>query len=78
MAAIEFVFNFMPKFDRKTRTLSDWISELEKQLRLAKIEEDEQKIAVAQLLTQCGTISPIAKDSAQWLEDEPSFRREKM
>ena len=49
MAALEFVFNSMPKFDRKTHTLSDWLSKLERRFGLTKIEEDEQKIAIAQL-----------------------------
>ena len=46
---MEFVFNNLPKFDRKTHTLSDWISKIEQRFKLTKIEEDEQKIAVTQL-----------------------------
>ena len=49
MAIMEFIFNNMPKFDRKTYSLSDWLIKLEKRFDLVKIDEGEQKISIARL-----------------------------
>ena len=49
MANMEFVFNTLPKFDRKIHTLSDWIGKLERILALTEIEDDARKISITQL-----------------------------
>ena len=49
MTSLEFVFNTLPKFDRKTHTLSEWLSKVDRIFVLTEIEDDDKKIRLCQL-----------------------------
>ena len=48
-ANMEFVFQSMPKFDRKTGTISEWISKFECRCGIANINEDAKRIQLCKL-----------------------------
>ena len=49
MATMEFVFNSLPKFDKRAHTLSEWVNKLEQRFVLAEVEDDSKKIQLCRL-----------------------------
>ena len=47
---MEFVYNNMPKFDRKKTTLSEWLRKLEQRFALTNVQDDANKIKLSALL----------------------------
>ena len=46
---MEFVFNSLPKFDKKAHTLSEWLYKLELRFILADVSDDKKKIKLCQI-----------------------------
>ena len=50
-ANMEFVFQSMPKFDRKTGTISEWLNKFECRCGIANINEDAKRIQLCKLFS---------------------------
>ena len=67
-ANMEFVFQSMPKFDRKTGTISEWINKFECRCGIANINDDAKRIQLCKLFVgQTGEdILGGLPDAATW------------
>ena len=64
------IVNAMPKYDHRQHVLSDWLTELDQQFQLGKVNEDTNKITWCQLLigtTGSGILSSLG-EAASWEE----------
>ena len=69
---MEFVFNSMPRFDRKKTSLSEWLRKLEQRFDLTHVQEDSKKIKLCSMF-----IGQTGEDLLSTLPDEATWEEAK-